>query len=80
MDNNTKSEVQYTDAVFSKDKKTRTRTNFKPTINRTTRKRRGTAGNTNILFVYLIFYDLQFYVLYSIFCLLFFNFKSFTHL
>ena len=47
MDNNTKSEVQYTDAVFSKDKKTRTRTNFKPTINRTTRKRRGTAGNTN---------------------------------
>ena len=47
MDNNTKSEVQYTDAVFSKDKKTRTRTNFKQTINRTTRKRRGTAGNTN---------------------------------
>ncbi len=44
MDNNTKSEAQYTDAVFSKDKKSRARTNFKPTVNRTTRKRR---GNTN---------------------------------
>ena len=38
MENNSKTE--YTDAVFSKEKKTKKKTNFKPTINRATRAKR----------------------------------------
>lgn len=45
---NTRKEKNYTDAVFSKEKGTRKRTNFTPTVSRTTRKNNKRNTNKNV--------------------------------